>query len=324
MKKVVLTFDSQGGLELEQEVFGEFAQIVKIPCKTEEELIENCKDADAVIASYEPFTAKVMDNLPNLKVIAFKAIGFNSVDVEAAKQRGIAITNIPNYCTDEVADHTVLLMLAINRRLIQFNKSVQQDKLWKYDICPNISRFGESTVGLLGFGNIPRLVTKRLSGFGVKVIAYDPFVSQRIAEEYKIELVDLDVLYKNADYICCHLPLNSHTEKMISKEAFGKMKDGVVFINTGRGKVVDEEALIQALDDEKVGFAGLDVLADEYPDMKTNLLNGRENVILTPHVAFYSLSSVRDAKIQSAENVLYYLQGEYKKCNIVNGVNVEL
>jgi len=321
MKKVVLTYDSPGGLEYEQKILGNFAEIVKIPCETEEDLIKNCIDADAVFCVYEPFTAFVMDNLPKLKIIAVKAIGVDTVDIEAARQRSIAVTNIPHYCINEVADHTVMLMLAINRRLIQFHNSIQQDKMWKYDICLDISRLGECTIGLLGFGNIPRLVTERLRGFRPKIIAYDPFVDEKVANEYGIELVDLDVLYNNSDYICCHLPHNKHTEKMINKEAFAKMKDGVVLINTGRGKVVDEKALIDALDKGKVGYAGLDVLEDEYPDMNISPLNGRNNVILTPHVAYYSQASVRDAKIHSAENILYYLKGEYEKCSIVNGVN---
>lgn len=321
MKKVVLTYNSQGGLEYEQKVFGDFADIVKIPCRTEEDLIKNCIDADAVICSYEPYTAFVMDNLPKLKIIAVKAIGVDTVDIEAARQRGIAVTNIPKYCVHEVADHTVMLMLSINRRLIQFNKSIQKDKLWKYDICQDITRFGESTVGMLGFGNIPKMVTERLKGFGPKIIAYDPYVNKKIADEYGVELVDIDFLYNNSDYICCHLPHNKNTEKAINKEAFDKMKDGVVFINTGRGKVVDEKALTDALNEGKVGYAGLDVLEDEYPDMSTSPLNGRDNVILTPHVAFYSQASVRDAKIHSAENILYYLKGEYNKCSIINGVN---
>lgn len=320
MKKVVLTYDSPGGLEYEQAVLTNFAEIVKIPCKTEEDLIKNCVDADAVLCVYEPFTAHVMDNLPKLKIIAVKAIGVNMVDIDAAKQRGIAVTNTPKYCINEVADHTVMLILAINRRLIQFHNSVQHDKVWKYDICQDISRLGECTIGLMGFGNIPRLVTKRLKGFGPRILAYDPYVDKKIANEYGVELVNNEYLYENSDYICCHLPHNKDTEKMINKEAFNKMKDGVVFINTGRGKVVDEKALIDALDSGKVGYSGLDVLEDENPDISTSPLNGRNNVILTPHVAYYSKSSVRDAKIHAAENILYYLKGEYEKCNIINGV----
>jgi D-3-phosphoglycerate dehydrogenase len=321
MKKVVLTYDSPGGLEYEQQVFSNFAELVKMPCETEEDLIKNCKDADAVLCVYEPFTAFVMDNLPKLKIIAVKAIGVDTVDIEAAKQRGIAVTNIPEYCINEVADHTVMLILAINRRLIQFHNSVQQDKVWKYDICQDISRLGECTVGLMGFGNIPRLVTQRLRGFGSKILAYDPFVDVKIAKEYGVHLVDIDELYSNSDYICCHLPHNKHTEKMVNREAFDKMKDGVVFINTGRGKVVDEKALIDALDKGKVGYSGLDVLENENPDMNISPLNGRNNVILTPHIAYYSKASIRDAKIHSAENILYYLKGDYEKCSIVNGVN---
>ena len=321
MKKVVLTFNSMGGLEEEQEVFGNFAEIVKIPCKTEEDLIANCKDADAVICCYEPFTPKVMDKLPKLKIISCKAIGVNYVDLNAAKEKNIAVTNIPHYCVNEVADHTVTLMLCINRRIVQFHASVQQDKAWKYDLCPDMTRFSESIVGLLGFGNISRLVAMRLKGFGPRIIAYDPFITQKQADEYGVKLVELDELYQTADYVSCHLPLNKCTEKMLNAEAFAKMKDGVVLINTSRGGVIDEEALVVALDSGKVGFAGLDVLTDEHPNMDRSTFCGRNNVILTPHVAFYSLSAVRDAKVQSAENIFYYLNGEYEKCSIVNGVN---
>lgn len=321
MKKVVVTSGTQKGVEIEQKVLEGFATIEKRPCLTEEDVIENCKDADAVICSYEPFTKQVMDKLTKLKVISFRAIGYNSVDIEAATERGIAVTNIPNYCISEVADHTVALMLAVNRRLIQYHNSVQYDKEWKYDLCPDMKRFGELVIGLVGFGNIPKLVSARLKGFGCKVIAYDPYVNPKNAEEYGVELVDLHELYQRSDYISCHLPLNKNTNKMINIEAFNKMKDGVVFINTSRGMVVDEEDLIQALNSNKVAFAALDVLANEYPDLHKSDFIGRNNVILTPHIAYYSLSSVRDAKIQSAENVLYYLKGEYDKCSIVNGIN---
>jgi len=323
MKKVVLTYDSPGGVEIEQNIFGSFAEIIKIPCKSEEELIKNCKDADAVICSYEPFTDKVLSELPKLKIISVRAIGVDSVDVEAAKNRGIAVTNIPEYCINEVADHTIALMLTVNRRIIQFHESVQKDREWKFDLCPDITRFSENTIGLLGFGKIPKLVALRLKGFGCNVIAYDPFVDPKVAEEYGVKLVGLDELCRISDYISCHLPLNKDTNNMINKDVFSKMKKGVVFINTGRGKVVDEEALLDALNKKQVGFAALDVLQDEYPDMETNPFVGRDNVILTPHVAFYSTASVRDAKVQSAENVLYYLKGEYERCTIINGVNVD-
>lgn len=323
MKKVILTYGSQGHLEHENNVLDGFAEILRIPCVTEKDLIENCKDADAVLSVYEPFTAFVMDNLPKLKIISIKAIGVDNVDIEAARQRGIAVTNTPRYCINEVADHTVMLLLAINRRLIQFHNSIQKDKLWKFSICRDISRLGECTIGLLGFGNIPRLVTKRLKGFSPKIIAYDPYVEKKIANEYEVELKNVDYLYENSDYICCHLPHNKYTEKFVNENAFNRMKDGVVFINTGRGKVVDEQALINALDKGKIGYAGLDVLEDEYPDMNISPLNGRDNVLLTPHVAFYSTASVRDARIHSAENILFYLKGDYEKCNIINGVNVK-
>ena len=314
MKKVVLTCETKDGFDLEQKILEGLATIVHKPCKTEEDLIESCKDADAVICSYEPFTLKVLNSLPKLKVISTRSVGVNFIDVNAAREMKIVVTNIPKFCINEVADHTVALILAVNRRLMQFHNSVQIDRLWRNDLYTDIMRLGELTVGLLGFGNIPRLVTNRLNGFGCKMIAYDPFVNPKVAEDYGVELVGLDDVYQNADYISCHLPLNKSTERMINKDAFVKMKNGVTIINTGRGMI------IEALDSKKVSNAALDVLADEYPDVKKNKLVGRENVILTPHIAYYSQSSVRDMRLQSAENVLYYLRGEYDKCNIVNGV----
>lgn len=321
MKKIVLTSNSQGDVSLEQEILGKYATIEKKPCFSEEELIANCKDADAVIAAYEPFTANVMDVLPKLKVISVKAIGVNSIDIEAAKERNIAVTNIPNYCINEVADHVVCLILAINRRLMQFSNSVQYDKLWKFDICKDLVRLNESVLGLLGFGNIARLVAKRFSGFGIKIIANDPYVDQDVADNYGVKMVSIEEIYKNADYISCHLPLLSSTKKIIDKRSFQMMKNTATFINTSRGKVVNEEDLINALNNKEIAYAALDVLEEEYPDMKTHKLCGRENVILTPHIAFYSQSSIRDAKIQTVENAMYYLKGEYEKCNIINGVD---
>lgn len=321
MIKIIRTYNGNGDLEIEKKILKGVAEIEEKFCKTEDDLIEYCQDADAVICGYQPFTARVMDALPNLKLIAFKAIGYNSADLDAAKERGIAVTNIRNYCINEVADHTLALMLTLNRKIVQLNNSVHEDKIWKYNLFPDISRFSENIVGLLGFGNISRLVAKRLKAFDIKIYAYDPFVSHELADEFGVELVNIDKLLNLSDYISCHLPLNDETNKFLDEEKFNKMKNGVTIINTGRGGIIDEEALLESLDSGTIGYLAVDVLEDEYTDLKTHPFVDRENVIITPHVGFYSTSSLIDGRIEVSENILNYFNKEYSKCNIVNGVN---
>lgn len=317
MFKVYVTSDKWNDLDLITRDMTEEFEVKVVPGATPEEIMEKCKDADALLIGYESITNEVMDALPNLKIVQFMAIGVEGIDLQYAKSKGIAVANVPTYCLDEVADHALALMLSINRRICQFNKSVQEGK-WDIRLYPDIKRFGESTVGLLGFGNIPKTVNKRLQGFGCKVIAYDPFIPKEVGEEHNVELVSLDELLERADYISCHLPLNKNTDKMINKEIFDKMKDGVVFINTSRGGVVDEDELVRAIDSGKISYAGIDVLTDEYPDIENHPLNHRENVILTPHVAYYSMSSERDLLVFAGRSVKNYLLGNTDLVSVVN------
>ncbi len=317
MFKVYVTSDKWNDLDLITRDMTEEFDVKVVPGATPEEIMEKCKDADALLIGYETVTNEVMDALPNLKVIQFIAIGVEGIDLQHAKSKGIAVANVPTYCLNEVADHTLALILSINRRITQFNKSVQEGK-WDIRLHPDMKRLGEATVGLLGFGNIPKTVNKRLQAFDCKVIAYDPFVPKEVGEEHNVELVSLDEVLERADYICCHLPLNKSTEKLINKDLFNKMKDGVVFINTSRGGVVDEEELIKAIDAGKISYAGLDVLADEYPDIENHPLNHRDNVVFTPHVAYYSESSERDLLVMAGRSVKNYLLGNKDLVSVVN------
>jgi D-3-phosphoglycerate dehydrogenase len=326
MFKVVRTIALPDAIDIEKKVFGDNIEIVEIPSGTEEELIKNCQDADAVICAYEPFTAKVIDALPNLKLISFKSIGFNYADVEYARSKGLPVMHISQYCIKEVAAYTVGMILALNRRIIQFNKSTHVDKEWKYDLFPDMRRIEEQTVGLLGFGNIPKLVTERLKPFGCKVIAYDPYVDPVMAkEEYNVDLMTMDEVLRQSDIISIHLPANKDTEKIINEETISRMKDGVIFINSARGAVIDEDSVLSSVDSGKFKYYATDVLTDEYPDMKTHPFSERENIILTPHIAFYSQESFRDGVIECAENVKNFLEGNYEKCirNVVNGVKLQ-
>lgn len=322
MYKVKRLFAYPPALALEKPVLEGVAEIEEAPCPglTEEEVIKNGQGADAIIVVYEPITKKVIDALPDLKLIAYKSIGFNSVDLAYATEKGIPVCHITQYCTQEVADYVMSCILSHNRRLFTFDDSVRNKKEWNFALCPDMQRLGEQTVGFVGFGNIPKLVAKRLAPYGCKLIAFDPFVEEEVMKEFGVEKVEKDEVFAKADYISCHLPLNPHTERSITKEDFDKIEDSAVFINSARGGVIVEEDLVEALDKGKVKAAYLDVLTDESPDLDTNPLFGRKDVILTPHIAFYSEQSVRDGIIDCAEHVRNFFEGNYETIEFVNKV----
>lgn len=317
--KIVLTHP-QDNADIEREFIPEGAVLEIKHSPTEEDLINNLKDADAVISAYEPFTRKVMEKLPNLKVISQASIGFNSVDIDAARDLGIAVLNNPGYCSPEVADHTMALILALNRRILQFNKSVQEDKEWRYDLYTDIDRIGDQVLGLYGFGAIARDVAKRAQAFGMEVIASDPYASPQGAKELGVELVDNDTLLRESDIISIHSPLTEETKGFFSKEVYEKMEKRPYIVNAARGAIINEEDLIYALDNDLIRGAGLDVLEAEDPDLEKSKLIGRDNVILTPHVAYYSERSQYEIQKRSAENIDLYFKKEYEKLSIVNGV----
>lgn len=318
MKKVYVTSDKWNNLDWIGERMGPGFDLKAVSVHTPDDIIRQCKDADALIIGYEEIPHAVLDALPNLKIVQFMAIGVEGINPAYAKEKGIVVANVPTYCLNEVADHVLALLLSINRHIVTFNNDVQNNNAWNHLLVPGMTRLGKSTVALLGFGNIPRQVNRRLQAFGCTVIAYDPFVAPEVATEHNVELVDLDTVCERADVISAHLPLNPNTKGMLDASFFDKCKDGVIFLNTGRGAVVDENALTAALDSGKIGFAGLDVLVSEDPDMATHPLNHRPNVILTPHVAYYSVDSERDLVVLAGKSVADYLNGEPDKVSIIN------
>ncbi len=317
--KIILTHP-QDEADIEREFIPEGAEFEIKHCPTEEDLIENLKDVDAVISAYEPFTRRVMEALPKLRVISQASIGYNSVDVEAAKDLGIAVLNNPGYCNPEVADHTMATILGLNRRILQFNKSVQEDKEWRYDLYTDIARLGDQTLGLFGFGAIAKDVAKRAQAFGMKVIASDPYANLDQAKELGVEIVDNDTLLSESDIISIHSPLTEETRGYFSKEKYEKMKKQPYIVNAGRGAIIVEEDLVYALDNNLIRGVALDVLEAEDPDLDNTKLIGRDNVILTPHIAYYSTRSQYEIQKRSAENIDLYFKGQYDKLSIVNGV----
>jgi len=218
------------------------------------------------------------------------------------------VSNVNDYCIDEVADHTFGLLMSWARKISQANEAVKSRK-WDYKQITPIHKLSTLTLGLVGFGKIPKAVAQRAQAFGMKVLSFDPYLSEKIARDNNVELVNLDDLCLRSDFISVHAPLTNGTRGMISTIQFKKMKKSAVIINTARGPVIDEEALIQALQQKEIAGAALDVVEHE-PIQDDNQFLLLDNVILTPHMAWYSEESQVELKRKVARNVAYVLAGK--------------
>ncbi|GBF10662.1 C-terminal binding protein [Tepidibacillus sp. HK-1] len=308
-KVVVTDFEFQT-LEPEKEVLASLdVEFVAVQCKTEEEVIEACKDADGIINQYAPITRKVIENLENCKVIARYGVGVNTIDLDVATEKGIVVGNVTDYSMDEVSDHAFALLLALARKVVKLNHEVKNG-VWNFNLGKPVFRLRGRTLGLVGLGRIPQTLAKKAQAFGLNIIAYDPYVPVEVAKGLNVELVELNDLFKQSDYISVHAPLMDSTRGMISDEQFNLAKKEAFIVNTARGSVIDEAALIRALQEGKIAGAGLDVLEFE-PIQEDNPLLKMENVIITPHVAWYSEESEIELKRKTAQNVADVLSGYF-------------
>ncbi|HZK10286.1 MAG TPA: C-terminal binding protein [Clostridia bacterium] len=273
------------------------------------QLAKLAKDCDAIIVTFAEVTREVISACEKCKVIVRTGIGVNNVDVKAATEKGIIVANVLNYCIPEVADHAMALMLASLRKIIVYNKVVRCG-VWDMN-QGSISRIGSLTLGLYGFGNISREVALRAKAFGMKVVAYDPFLEDSIFEEYGIERkVDLEEFIQSADVLSLHLGLNEHTYQIINKKTFELMKESAILVNVSRGGLVNEDDLLYAIENNLIAGCALDVMADEPGDMHSRLLTYK-NVIVTPHAAFYSEESNEELRTKATEQVLQTLTKGY-------------
>jgi D-3-phosphoglycerate dehydrogenase len=311
--RVVITDCDHGSIKEEKEESDRIgAELILAQVKEEEDLIRACKEAEGLINQYALLTRRVLERLPNCKVVSRYGVGVDPVDLKAATDLGIIVANVPDYCMDEVSNQTVAMILTLIRKTAFFDRKVKSNQ-WDFHLGIPIYRIHGKTLGLIGCGRIGLEVAKKISGFGVKVIAFDPYL-QRAGEG--IELTDFDTVLKKSDFISIHCPLNESTRHLLGEQAFKTMEKKPILINTSRGPIVDEKALIQALAEGRVSGAGLDVLEKEPPDPKNPLLK-MENVILSPHVGFYSVESISELKRRTAENVSAVLLGKLPK-SVVN------
>ena len=307
--KVVICDYYYESLAQEKEVFSQMdIDLRDYHCKTEEEVIQVASDCDALICQFAPITRKVIENLKQCRVIVRYAIGVDNIDIKAAEEHGIYVCNVPDYSVDEVSNHAIALLLDCAKKLTYLAGQVKQGNC-SYTVVKPLYRISGKTLGLVGFGRIPRLVAKKMAGFGVNILTYDPMVNEEIAKEMNVTPVSLEELLERSDYISVHCPLMDSTRHMFNKETFRKMKPTAIFINTARGGVVKEEDLVWALENHVIAMAGLDVTEVE-PVSKDNPLLKLDNAVITPHAAWYSEEAVLTLQRMVAEEVVRSLKGE--------------
>lgn len=274
---------------------------------TPEAILAVARQADAVLVTYAKITGEMIRQLERCQIIARFGIGIDNIDIDAASEAGIVVTYVPDYCIDEVSDQAMALLLALARKVTYANQLVQAGR-WEMPAVVPLHRLRGRTLGLVGFGKIPQLVAPKAQAFGLNVITFDPYISKDITSALGVERVDFDQLLETSDYISIHAPLTPETRHLFNAQAFKQMKPEALLINTARGPLVDGDALAQALDEGQLGGAALDVMPVEPPPADSPLL-GRDNVILTPHTAFYSEESLLDLQTKAARDVAQVLSG---------------
>lgn len=304
--------------ELETEELAKVnAELVDVECATEDEIIEAAKDADALLVVFAPMTRRVMEALPKLKVIVRYGIGYDTVDVDAATDNGVLLVNIPDFCLEEVSNHAIALLLVLGGKLVSLSEGTKQGRWAESQLArAAVGAPYEQTLGLVGCGKIGRMTAKKAQCFGFRILGYDPYVDESVAKEYGITLASLPELLKESDFVSIHTLLNQETWHLIGEKEFKQMKPSAYLINTARGAVVDEAALIKALQEERIAGAGLDVFEKEPIDLNNPLLK-MGNVVVTPHCCSHSVASIKRLKRSVGQEAATVLSGRWPK-NMVN------
>ena len=309
--KVLVINDEGGDIQLEKEVIAsslggraESLSVKYIPAWDKETIEKELPEAHGVISVYTVFDRKTLERMKKCKIIATQTIGINTIDCDAATEQGICITNVPDYCIEEVASHTVALVLSCVRKITTYDK-LARNKIWNIEDVykyGSIHRLQGRAYGLVSFGNIAKRVAELMKVFGMKVFAYDPFLNEAVFKEHDVQKVDsLEELFTSCNIISLHTPLTPKTEGMINLELLKKMPKGGILINTSRGEIVKEEDLYNALKEGFLGSAGVDVIIDE-SEFESPLYE-LDNVIVTPHVAYYSEEALTECRRKAAEQI---------------------
>jgi D-3-phosphoglycerate dehydrogenase / 2-oxoglutarate reductase len=328
--KVVVADYDFGDVAIEKSIVtGAGFELVAAQCKSEDDVIAVAADADAVLTQYAEIGKRAIQSFTRCKVIARYGIGVDIVDVDAATAKNIFVTNVPNdWCMNEVADHAVALLLALVRKLPTYKGATRAGD-WHWQSGRPIQRLQIGTVGLYSFGAIAKEVAKRMRGFGVRVLAHDPFVDEREAASAGVSLVSFDEMLTQSDYLVIQAPLTKETRGRFGEAELRRMKRGAILINTARGPIVKDADLYRVLKDGWLAGAGLDDLEEEPAKRAgwkpTNPLFTLDNVIITPHAAYYSEQSIQIVRRFASEEAVRVLRGEapLSPVNKVKSVNAK-
>jgi D-3-phosphoglycerate dehydrogenase / 2-oxoglutarate reductase len=307
--KVVLTDGPFSDISIEREILGKIGvNLLRAPGSSVSEIVSLAVDADALLVCWADIPAKLISQLKRCRFISLYTAGFNNVDLGAATEAGIAVSNNPGYCTDEVATHTLSLLLACHRRLFLLKDRVKSG-IWEpvASMQPTPS-LKEQTVGILGYGRIGRQLAEWVAPLCGRVIAYERNTKISPQDSLPAEMVSLDQLLRESDYLSIHLPLNPSTQHMLGRDALAKMKPTAYVVNTSRGLILDEEALIEALGEKKLAGAALDVFTTE-PLPVGHPFRTLPNVIITPHVAWYSERSEYLLHANAPRKIVDFFEG---------------
>jgi len=291
------------------------ATVIGLQCKTGARLGELAADADAILQQYAKITRETIARLTRCRVICRYGIGVDIVDLEAASERGILVTNVPDYCLDEVADHTIAMGFMLLRRIPMYAAAARKGN-WHWSASGGpVFRFRDLAWGLIGFGRIAQNIARKLGAFGLSVLAFDPYVSESYMRTLGTRKLPLEELLATADVVTVMCPHTPHTHHLIDAAALRRMKPRAVLLNCARGKIVDNAALYQALSEGWIAAAGLDDTEEEPAKLDAwspsmNPLFGLENCVITPHVAYVSESALRDCRRIAAENARAVLLGQ--------------
>lgn len=304
---VVITDTPFPETEVEESVLSPIqASITVGHCRTEDEVLAIARDADAVMVQWAPISRRVIEQLTHCRIISRYGVGVDMIDLESAREHGIQVANVPDFCVEEVATHTLCFLLALGRKLFAQDRLIRQG-VWKaVDAIRPLHRLRNQTLGLVGVGRIGRRLAQLASPLGMRILGYDV---QPPKDPMPVSLADFETVIRESDYLSLHCPLTGDTHHLINAEVLGKMKPGSFLINVARGGVVDTEALLEALSRGQIAGAALDVFEQE-PLPADHPLTKMDNVILTPHLASYSLDAAAQLRKDAARNVLQFFKKE--------------
>ncbi len=284
------------------------AEVVQVPSLAQAVSDGLLANAAALMVSVQPVDASLMDHMPQCQIISRVGTGLDAIDIPTATARGIWVTNVPDYAVDEVSTHAIALLLAWARRVPQLVSATRQG-IWDAKAVQPYPRMRGQVLGVLGFGRIARATARKAQALGLEILVYDPYLTANQVAATGCRAVDWPTLLREADYISLHVPLTPETQHILNAEALAQIKPTTFVINTARGALIDEAALLAAIQAKRLAGAALDVLSQEPPPPDHPLLH-EENIFVKPHIGWYSEGATVEVRVQGADNVVRVLRGQ--------------